>query len=192
MVSLPGWTFSDSCPFCHLFILFVFCFFIFVFALVCLLYFALLLVVIAVVLCLIAVVLCLIAGYCCCTLPFISCLFFLLLFACGCTCCSLLFSTAFVLFASFALDIQALFGTCCLLSSSVFCFLCAFRLCFVPAVCCRSWLFVFCSLTFASASFDLEGNGLCRNDLGRNGKAATEERRFAGFLCRMDRNGKNE
>lgn len=178
MVSLPGWTFSDSCPFCHLFILFVFCFFIFVFALVCLLYFALLLVVIAVVLCLLSPV------------CFFS--YFLPVVVRAVRCCSLLFSTAFVLFASFALDIQALFGTCCLLSSSVFCFLCAFRLCFVPAVCCRSWLFVFCSLTFAIASFDLEGNGLCRNDLGRNGKAATEERRFAGFLCRMDRNGKNE
>ena len=119
--------------------------------------------------------LCLIAGCycCCCTLPFISCLFFLLLFACGCASCSLLFSTAFVLFVSFALDIQALFGTCCLLS---FLGVCSF----------------FCSLTFAITSFDLEGNGLCCNGLCRNGKAVAEERRFAGFLCGMNINGKKE
>lgn len=180
MVSLPGWTFSDSCPFCHLFILFVFWLFIFVFALVCFLNFALLLVVIAV------VVLCLLSPVCffsyfllvavrpvrCCSLLLLLFLFHLLwtfrLCLVPAACWHPLFS-AFL----FSVRIQALLGTCCLLS---FLGVCSF----------------FCSLTFAITSFDLEGNGLCCNGLCRNGKAVAEERRFAGFLCGMNINGKKE
>lgn len=177
MVSLPGWTFSDSCPFCHLFILFVFWFFIFVFALVCLLYFALLLVVIAVVLCLLSPV------------CFFS--YFLLVVVRAVRCCSLLL-LFFLLRLLWTFRLCLVPVACCRPLFFVFCAHSGFVLYLLFAVVRGCLLFVFCSLTFAIASFDLEGNGLCHNDLGRNGKAATEERRFAGFLCRMDRNGKNE
>lgn len=128
MVSLPGWTFSDSCPFCHLFILFVFCFFYIRFC-TCLF-----------------VVLCLIAGcYCCCTLPY-----------CCCTlpyCWLLLLYFAFYLLSVFSLTfclwLYVLFVAvrCCSLLLLFFLLrlLWTFRLCLVPVACCRPLFFVFCA-----------------------------------------------
>ncbi len=116
MVSLPGWTFSDSCPFCHLFIFFVFLYSFLHLSVCCtlpycwlllLLYFALLLVVIAVVLCLLSPV------------CFFS--YFLLVVVRAVRCCSLL-----LLFFLLRL-------------------LWTFRLCLVPVACCRPLFFVFCA-----------------------------------------------